>query len=110
MSEPAYTCDTCGAPAPAVYDTDESGPFELHCSECPWTFYVPGEAKARTRIGKVREINRTGMAARVEGYLVDIVTANLLVTVYDALSPASRELFGKPSLPKLVDFSWKAVR
>jgi hypothetical protein len=50
------------------------------------------------------------MAARVDGYLVDIVTANLLVTVYDALSPANRELFGKPSLPRLVDFSWKAVR
>jgi hypothetical protein len=93
-----------------VYDTDESGPFELHCSECPWTFYVPGEAKSRTRIGKVREINRTGMAARVEGCLVDIQTAGLLVKVYEALSPENRERFGKPSLPKLVDLSWRCVR
>jgi hypothetical protein len=86
------------------------GPYELVCDSCPWTFYVPGEAKARSRIGKLRTIVRDHQAARVDGYLVDATTAALLVKVYEALKPANRELFGKPDLARLVDLAWKAGR
>lgn len=107
-------CGECGAqPVTVTFDdpaNDYAGAFEMTCEACSASFYVPAEAKARSRIGKVREVARTGMAARVEGYLMDIQTANLLVTVFAALSPKSRERFGQPSLPRLVDFCWKAVR
>lgn len=110
MTASPWKCDRCGLDARAVYDTDETGPFDIVCDECGWEAYVPGDAKARTRIGKLREIDRTGMAARIDGHIVDIVTAGLLVKVYDALSPASREMFGKPSLERLVDLAWKVAR
>ena len=106
-------CGECGAEDITVYCNDpsrgESGPVELTC-ENGHAFYVPGETTARTRIGALRQINRTGMAARVDGFLVDIQTANMLCVVYDALSPANREKFGKPSLERLVSLGWSVVR
>lgn len=91
-------------------DKGEAGPFEATCPKCNTQMYVPEVASARSRIGKLREIVREHSAKRIEGYLVDAFTAGMLVAVYDALSPSSREKFGIPSMPRLVDFGWKVVK
>lgn len=107
-------CPDCGHAASLVTTFDDKqlrdkGAFTVTCSVCPFEAYVPAEATARTRIGKLREINTTRMCARIDGYLVDITTAHLLVQVYDALSVKNRELFGKPSMPRLVELAWKVA-
>lgn len=107
-----WLCSDCGVElTPRCDDAElgEKGPLELEC-ECGWSMFVPAETEARTRIDAMRKIVREHQAARVEGYLVDAFTASALVAVYDALSPKARRLFGKPPLPKLVEFCWKEVK
>ncbi len=108
-------CGECGsATSLRVLELDpklgEAGPIELVCDDCPWTLYVPAETTARTRIEALRRIVADHAAARVDGYLVDALTANALVTVYAALSRESKERFGIPDLSRLVEFAWKRVR
>lgn len=60
------------------------------------------------RVEGLRKVMSDG-AREIDGYLVDIQTANVLLTVYDALSPANKASFGTLPLPRLVDFAWKQV-
>ena len=62
-----------------------------------------------TRIGQLRKIVDTHTAGKVEGVTVDATTANMLVTVHDALSATHQEKFGDINLMKLIDFGWKQV-
>jgi len=117
MSATATTygpCSECGSENVSLHIEDaergESGPFTLTCDDCPAEFYVPTEASSRVRIHALRAIVRDHQAARIDGYLVDAMTAGLLVQVYDALSPANREKFGKPSLLALVNLAWKHAK
>jgi hypothetical protein len=105
-------CDTCGEPMTVRLDHPELGAAsarELTCAN-GHEVYVPAEADGRSRIEKLRAISRSGMAAQVDGYLVDIQTAGLLVTVHDALSRKNRAKFGRLSLPRLVDFAWSVAK
>jgi hypothetical protein len=107
-------CDDCGGPLTVVMDDPGGraldGDITLVCEACPFEQWIPAETEARSRILALREIVSRHGARRIDGYLVDVVTASLLVTVYDALSPESRRKFGKPSLPRLVDFAWSHVK
>lgn len=60
------------------------------------------------RVEGLRKVMSDG-AREIDGYLVDIQTANVLLTVYDVLSPANKASFGTLPLPRLVDFAWKQV-
>lgn len=86
-----------------------AGEVDLYCSSCSWHLSLPAETTARSRIVALREIVRNHSARRIDGYLVDATTANLLVNLYDALSPARREQFGKPELGRLVDLAWRVA-
>lgn len=88
----------------------EKGPYTIVCDDCPHEFHVPAEATSRTRIGAIRAIVREHKAARIDGYIVDAFTAQMLVKVYEALSPKNREKFGKPRLDTLVDLGWRVVQ
>lgn len=105
-------CDTCGEPMTAHLDDPSLGDDSAMELMCPngHEVYVPAESPARSRIAKLREIAKSGMAARVEGYLVDIGTATLLVGVYDALNPANKAKFGKLPLPRLASIAWGAAK
>lgn len=107
-------CEACSSPDVLVRVHDvalgEAGPLTLACERCGVDVYVPAEATARSRIGAVRAIVRDHTAARIDGYLVDAVTAGLLVAVYDAISPAHRERFGQVPLEKLVELGWRHAR
>jgi hypothetical protein len=63
-----------------------------------------------TRIEALRTIVAGG-TAKVDGIALDATTANMLVTVYDALrSDANKAKFETIPLRKLIDFGWKQVR
>ena len=62
------------------------------------------------RINALRRIVDRGQAEKLDGYLMDIFTASMLITVHDALSPANQIKFEKIPLPKLVDFGWSHVK
>ena len=110
----AHPCSECGGGALEAFaengDTDLHGPFDLECRDCGWNIYVPEETTARSRIAALRQIVREHEARRIDGFLVDAVTANLLVKTYEALSRENREKFGKPRLDRLVDVAWKCAR
>lgn len=107
-------CGECGEGSVWVEVEDHTasttGAYTLVCPACQAELHVPAESKSRSRIGAVRAIVRDHKAARVDGYIVDAQTAGLLVKVYEALSPANREKFGKPDLGRLVDVAWKCAR
>lgn len=88
----------------------EAGPHDIVCDTCGFETYIPGEAKARTRIEAVRAIVRDHEAARIDGYIVDAYTASMLVAVYDGLKPENQEKFGLLPLMKLVEIGWGAVK
>ena len=48
-------------------------------------------------------------AEKVEGYLIDIMTARLLLKVYEALGPEARQKFDDPPLDRLVNWAWSKV-
>ena len=108
------TCSECESEhVQILYDEPmlgEQGAFTLVCDDCLHELHVPAEAKSRVRIHALRAIVRDHQAARIDGYIVDATTAALLVKVYDALSPANRERFGKPNLLALVNLAWKAAK
>lgn len=61
-------------------------------------------------IAAVREVHETGGARRVEGSLLDITTAGMLVAVHDALKPANQAHFVGLPLVKAVTLGWKLVK
>lgn len=108
MSTP---CGECGSENVRVHfddpELEERGSFTTYCVDCNTEFHVPAEAKSRVRIHALRAIVRDHSAARIDGCIVDAVTASMLVAVYDALTPELREKFGKPDLLRLAEFGWK---
>lgn len=100
-------CGECGA-ALTQYGTDP-GPLDVVCPN-GHELFVPACAEARSRIAALRAIVHSGSARRIDGYIVDVFTASMLVQVFEALSPASREKFGKPELMRLVEFGWSHVK
>ncbi len=107
-------CPECDQPELHVHEIDPAlgaaGPCDLQCEACGWDIYLPAETKARTRIEALRRIVKSAEAARIDGYIVDMQTANMLVTVYGALSRDGQERFGVPNLERLVMAGWKAIR
>jgi hypothetical protein len=67
-------------------------------------------AKKLTRIDRMRRIVDGGGYARVEGHLVDLVTANAFVNVYDALNDENKALLDSFDLLKAVRVVWKLVK
>ena len=63
-----------------------------------------------SRMDKIRSIVLNHQCSRVEGLLVDGVTANMLVNVYEALNETNRKSFESFSLRKMVSIGWKLVK
>jgi hypothetical protein len=71
-----------------------------------------------SRIVVLRRIVERHQYEKIDGYLVDATTAQLLVRVYETLdrpgglfeqNPERRAAFDRLPLPKLVDFAWSMV-
>ena len=62
------------------------------------------------RIGQLQGIVANAQAQKMEGYLMDATTAQMLIAIYDALGPEAQDKFDSIPLPKLVAFGWKHVK
>lgn len=58
-------------------------------------------------ITKVRKIARESQAAKIDGVMVDMSTANLVARIYDALSGANKKKFASMSIDKMGQLAWK---
>lgn len=103
------TCDSCGSENVRATETDTTLAHDIVCDDCGWEFYVPAEVKARTRIAALRKV-AAGECGRIDGVLIDVMTGGLLVHMYDALSPANREKFGKVDIGRLGALAWKHAK
>ena len=66
----------------------------------------PGE----TRAEKLAWIVRHGQAGTVDGEFIDMTTANMLMTVYDAIiADSTRAIWDAMPIRRVVDLGWKAV-
>ena len=62
-----------------------------------------------TKIARLRKVLVEGYS-KVDGRMVDRVTANAIITVYDALSPENKMRYASLPITKMVNIAWKLVR
>lgn len=101
-------CTYCGIDIEPPYELRDRKPV---CDPCADLIDTVEALPVHTgsRIRALRTILRDHQAGKIDGFLVDVVTASMLVTIYDALKPENRMKFGQIPLPRLVDFGWKHV-
>ena len=104
VAQPSYGCQVLVACSPTSYKT------VLTLIRHRATLWVEERREAMTRIEQLRKIVDTHTAGKVDGVTVDATTANMLVTIHDALSVTSQAKFGDINLMKLIDFGWKNVK
>lgn len=61
-------------------------------------------------IEQLKEIVRTHSARKIEEVLIDVQTANAIVTVYEALGAENKEKFTNSSIEKMAHVAWKLVK
>lgn len=61
-------------------------------------------------IDDIKNIVKKRQSKKIKGYLVDMQTANAIMTVYNALNISNKKKFEKLSIKKMADVSWKLVR
>jgi hypothetical protein len=61
-------------------------------------------------VAGVRAVHDSGCAKRVDGQLVDITTAGMLIAVHDALNEKNQAHFASMPLVKAVTIGWKLVK
>lgn len=59
------------------------------------------------KIELMREIVEGHSYKEIEGTIVDVQTANLIIKVYEGLGESNRDHFASQSIVKMADISWK---
>lgn len=74
--------------------------------------FFGGRTAKEKRIDVLRRIVKEQSYEKIDGHIVDMTTANMLVTVYDALEKKGEDMskFDRVPLRNLVDLGWKSVR
>ena len=63
-----------------------------------------------SRIDILRRIVKDKQAEKIDGKLMDLFTASMLVQVYEALSPSNHDKFERLPLMNLVNFGWSMMK
>ena len=66
--------------------------------------------EAATNIKRVELILKKRQAMKIDGYLVDMQTANVIMKVWKALSSSNKKKFAPLSIKKMAEVAWKLVR
>ena len=82
-----------------------------HARDFAMTFMAEAETlvPGSSRMDTIRQILESSQSQTVDGMLVDIQTANVLVQVFDALSPENQAKVDQVPLDRLVEWAWSKV-
>jgi len=103
----------CGADdGPITRVTDD--PHLITCPDCPdlaWIEALPDDATAGDPrvIELLREAKR-GAFRKIDGVVVDATTAAAILTVYDALKPATRARLAALRIDRMAQVAWRLLR
>ena len=67
------------------------------------------EAK-ESSIDVAKRIVKNKQAEKIDGVLVDVQTANVILKVWDALNSSNRKKFEKLSIKRMADVAWKLMK
>ena len=59
---------------------------------------------------ELKEIVQTHSGKEIEGKLIDVQTANAIVTVYEALGEQNQNKFKEHSIEKMANIAWKLLQ
>ncbi len=62
-----------------------------------------------SRLEKFRGIVDNHQYAKIDGVMIDVTSANAVLTVYNAISPRLREIFTNHPADKMVKLAWKII-
>ena len=68
-----------------------------------------GEAKSKT-IKTIGSIIGKKQAQKIDGVLVDMQTANVIMKVWNALNPSNRKKFENLPIRKMANVAWKLMK
>jgi hypothetical protein len=103
----------CGADdGPLTRITED--PHLVTCPDCPdqvWIEALPDDATAGDPrvIELLREVKR-GAFRKIDGVVVDATTAAAILTVYDALKPATRAKLAGLRIDRMAAVAWRLLR
>jgi hypothetical protein len=103
----------CGADdGPLTRVTDD--PHLVSCEDCPdlgWIDALPNDATAGDPrvIEVLREVAR-GAFRKIDGVVVDATTAAAILTVYDAIKPATRAKLAALRIDRMAAVAWRILR
>jgi len=103
----------CGAGnGPATRVTDDRHLVDCpDCSELAWIEALPDDATAGDPrvIELLREVTR-GAFRKIDGVVVDAATAAAILTVYDAIKPATRAKLAALPIDRMAQVAWRLLR
>lgn len=108
-----HTGPACGADdGPLTRVTED--PHLVTCPDCPdlaWIEALPDDATAGDPrvIELLREAKR-GAFRKIDGVVVDATTAAAILTVYDALKPATRAKLAALRVDRMAQVAWRLLR
>jgi hypothetical protein len=103
----------CGADDGPITRATED-PHSVTCPDCPdlaWIEALPDDATAGDPrvIELLREAKR-GAFRKIDGVVVDATTAAAILTVYDALKPATRAKLAAMRIDRMAAVAWRLLR
>jgi hypothetical protein len=103
----------CGADDGQLTQVSDD-PLCVTCPDCPdlvWIEALPNDATAGDPrvIEILREVTH-GHFRKVDGVVVDGTTAAAILTVYDALKPATRAKLAALDIDRMAEVAWRLLR
>lgn len=103
----------CGADDGPVTRVSED-PLQITCPDCPdlvWIEELPDDATAGDpRVIEVLREVVNGHMRKVDGVVVDGTTAAAILTVYDAVKPATQAKMAVLDIDKMAEVAWRVLR
>jgi len=103
----------CGADEQPLTRVTED-PHLVTCLDCPdlaWIEALPDDASAGNPrvIELLREAAR-GHTCKIDGVIVDATTATAILTVHDAVKPATRTKLAALRIDQMTQLAWQVLR
>jgi hypothetical protein len=107
---PGPVCGADDGPSTRVSDD----PMQITCPDCPdlvWIEELPDDATAGDpRLIEVLREVANGHMRKIDGVIVDGTTAAAILTVYDAVKPATQAKMAALDIGTMAEVAWRVLR